>query len=631
MTVNYEAWSEQVTRLYHALSELRAATSDLAIAPPDGEEWFSLLEHKLLPQLRLQPRLVVAVVGGTNIGKSAVFNQLAGENASASGPLAAGTRHPVCLAPPNGDSSGDDGGHNSGGDGGEQLAQIFEGFTLRRWQSADDPLMPSDEHLLFWRVGEAVPPRLLLLDTPDIDSDAVVNWQRAEHVRQVADVLIAVLTQQKYNDAAVKRFFRKAAEADKSVIVVFNQCDLEHDAEHWPRWLATLTSETGIWPAQVYVIPYDRRAAQERRLAFYAVGPNAQLPLGEAASLREELARLHFDAIKVRAFRGAMARVLDLVAGAPAYLARVRHSAADFSAAAEALADSQVGRVHWPTLPARLVVEEIQCWWDDRRNPVPRKLHQVYRRVGQTVTWPVRRAWQARYPERDPLDSFRVREREVIVEAIERLLDELERLARLGNDVLRPRLQAILGGASRQALLARVTAAHAALPAVGDEYREYLRAELDRWSEGNPRAINVLRSLDQALAFARPAITLSLALGGWFLAGDVVGHAAAQVAGHTAGHLATEAAIAGGVTGGGEAVVSATGEGLKHAAARLFQRLQTHYAEMRAEWLGGWLERELLGAPIGELRRGAALVDSAPYRQAKDALLALGAMATGDT
>lgn len=616
MTVNYEAWSEQVTRLDHALSELRASTADLDIASPEGEEWFSLLEHKLLPQLRLKPRLVVAVVGGTNIGKSAVFNQLAGENASASGPLAAGTRHPVCLVPP-----GDDGGDDC-----RQLSQIFEGFTLRRWQSADDPLTPSDEHLLFWRMGEAVPPRLLLLDTPDIDSDAVVNWQRAEHVRQVADVLIAVLTQQKYNDAAVKRFFRKAAEADKAVIVVFNQCDLELDAEHWPRWLATLTAETGVWPAKVYVVAYDRRAAQERRLSFYAVGPNGQLPPGEAASLRDELARLHFDAIKVRAFRGAMARVLDPATGAPAYLARVRHSAADFAAAAEALAASQVARVSWPTLPARLVVDEIQAWWDDRRNPLPRKLHQVYRRVGQTVTWPVRRVWQARHPERDPLDSFRLREREVIIEAIERLLDELERLARLGNDILRPRLQTLLGGASRQALLARVIAAHTALPAVGDEYRDYLRGELDRWSEGNPRAINVLRSLDQALAFARPAITLTLALGGWFLAGDVVGHAAAQVAGHTAGHLATEAAIAGGVTGGGEAVVSATGEGLKHAAARLFQRLQTHYAEMRADWLAGWLERELLGAHVAELRRGAALVESAAYREAKAALVSLESM-----
>ena len=74
-----------------------------------------------------------------------------------------------------------------------------------------------------------MPPRLLLLDTPDVDSNARVNWHRADAVRQTADVLIAVLTQQKYNDAAVKRFFRHAADADKAVIVVFNQVDVALD------------------------------------------------------------------------------------------------------------------------------------------------------------------------------------------------------------------------------------------------------------------------------------------------------------------------------------------------------------------------------------------------------------------
>ena len=71
-----------------------------------------------------------------------------------------------------------------------------------------------------------MPPRLLLLDTPDVDSDMPVNWERARSVRESADVLLAILTQQKYNDAAVKQFFRNAAEADKPIIVLFNYCDL---------------------------------------------------------------------------------------------------------------------------------------------------------------------------------------------------------------------------------------------------------------------------------------------------------------------------------------------------------------------------------------------------------------------
>ena len=62
------------------------------------------------------------------------------------------------------------------------------------------------DDLLVWREDPTgrQPERLILLDTPDIDGTLRENWHRAELVRNAADVLIAVLTQQKYNDAAVR-------------------------------------------------------------------------------------------------------------------------------------------------------------------------------------------------------------------------------------------------------------------------------------------------------------------------------------------------------------------------------------------------------------------------------------------
>jgi hypothetical protein len=110
------------------------------------------------------------------------------------------------------------------------------------------------------------------------------------------------------------------------------------------------------------------------------------------------------------------------------------------------------------------------------------------------------------------------------------------------------------------------------------------------------------------------------------LAGDVMGQAAAHLAGHTAGQLAAEAAITGGITVGGEAAISATGEGLKHSAAVLFRRLQNRYAELRARWLAGWLERELLGDLLAELRRGAQLADSPLVRDVEDGLNGLASL-----
>ena len=106
---------------------------------------------------------------------------------------------------------------------------------------------------LFWQSSEKTAENLLVLDTPDIDSDAKVNWLRADKIRRCADVLIAVLTQQKYNDAAVKQFFRKAAHEDKAVIVVFNQCQLPDDENYWPLWMQTFCRETGVHPEYIYI------------------------------------------------------------------------------------------------------------------------------------------------------------------------------------------------------------------------------------------------------------------------------------------------------------------------------------------------------------------------------------------
>lgn len=627
MNSDFATWARHVGALRGALEGLARQAQALGAPDPAGQPWYDLLRHKLGPQLELPPMLIAAVVGGTNIGKSLLFNQLAGEVASTVSPLAAGTRHPVCLTPADAADP-------------ELLGRLFEPFTLRAWSGADDALADTTDNLLFWRVGRNVPARLLLLDTPDVDSDAMANWQRARAIRETADVLIAVLTQQKYNDAAVKQFFREAAAADKPVIIVFNQVDLEGDGPYWPMWLETFTRETGVRGDLVYVVPYDRQAAAELRLPVYSVGCDGRTPPGSAGNLREELARLHFDSIKIRTFRGAIQRVLDRQHGAGAYLDAIRLAAGGFSAAGASLSEALRTRIDWPTLPSRILVDEIRTWWDADRSPFSRNVHGLYRVVGQGLTWPVRKAWQrVAGPPGDPLADFRQRERQTVLLAVERLLGELERLAELGNTTLQPRLRQVLSGHSRQELLVRVQAAHEQLPAVDDDYRDYLRRELDVWKESNPSVVGLLRKLDFVLALARPAITVTLAASGWLVAGGVVGHvatetmqqtashlateAAQQAAGHTAGHLATELLITGGVTGGGEVMVGGAVGGIRGTAARLLFHLQERYTQQRAQWLEQWLHRELLGSLIDELRTGAAVPDSPAFRAVETALAAL--------
>ncbi len=590
----FDAFAHDVRNLDRALRALAPAAAAVGVAPPTRQEWYELLQRRLLAQLELPPVLIVAVVGGTNIGKSLLFNHLAGEVASAVSPLAAGTKHPVCLAPPGLADS-------------QVLAPLFPVFELRPWTSADEALAEAPENRLFWRLGSRVPEQLLLLDAPDVDSDAEVNWERARAVRQSADVLLAVLTQQKYNDAAVKQFFRAAVEADKPIVVLFNQIDLEADAPYWPEWLATFRRETGAQPALVYAIPHDRRAADELRLPFFAVGPDGLDPPDAPADLRDELAAFHFDAIKVRTFRGALRRVLDARHGVGGYVQELCTAAENYASAAGALESSELARLAWPALPAGVLVDEIRQWWHSTRRPWSQHIHAFYRTLGRGLAWPVRAARDAMAgPAADPLDTFKAREREAILTAVRGMYDELQRLASVGNETLRPKLQRLLAGSGRAELLQRVTDAHRRLPAVDDDYRAFLCAELDAWREANPRAVLMLRSLDQAWALARPTISVALVVSSWGLADVLVDQA---------GNLAVELAVTGGLAGGGEAIVSGTSEGVGKAAARLFSRLQAQYAKKRAGWLADWLTAELLGGLLDELRRGAEIVEQPAFAE----------------
>ncbi len=598
--MDFHRWANDVRMLSDAIKVLQAEAESLGAPACERREWHELLQHKLLPQVLGEPLLVVAVVGGTNVGKSIVFNHLAGEVASGVSPLASKTRHPVCLAPP-------------GFVDESALRKIFAGFELAAWQRAEDPWDEGETHRLFWRTGAAAPPRLLLLDTPDVDSDAVINWQRADIVRHAADVLVAVLTQQKYNDAAVKQFFRKAAEADKPVIVVFNQCDLHDDAPYWSHWLRTFVSETGASVELVYVLPHDRQAARELRLPFYFVGADGHAPPAEQTSLRDELAALRFDAIKLRTMRGALRRVVDEEHGLPAWLREIAHSAQELVAAGDSLRNATgLARVEWPSLPVELLIAEIQPWWDLRRGTWSRRVHGFYRVLGTGMTWPLRKAWQAYAgPSREPAELFAEQERHAIIEAIGRLFDELERLAQLGNERLRPRLQQLLGGRSRTQLLEHVLAEHQRLPAIDESYRQFLAARLDQWSRDNPLWTNVLHATDQLLAVARPALTVTLFVGGGALANEMLHQATTQVVTHTATQIATDAAFASGITAAGETVVGAAGKTLQQGLAQLMRQLDRGFTQQRAAWLVGFIQRELLGDLLAELDRGTTLVHGA--------------------
>ena len=607
--------SAVVTQLATVLAQLDPRCQVLQIPPLPGRDWYETLTRKLVPQLGGEPFIVAAVVGGTNIGKSVVFNHLAGTRASATSPLASGTRHPTCLVP------ADFASHH-------RLAEIFPGFVLREWAEADGPLGEAYEHWLFWKTSAELPSNLLVLDTPDIDSDAPVNWLRADRVRHCADVLVAVLTQQKYNDAAVKQFFRKAAAEDKAVVVVFNQCLLPEDEEYWPRWLETFSRETGIVPDLLYVAPNDRRAAEANRLPFYEKSwplPKSQGdrgPAGDTAgtprNLRDDLAGMRFAEIKLRTVRGALAQVAHPEEGLPGWLAEVRGRAAGFEAAASLLSMQQLARIdNWPNAPTSLLVGEVKEWWRTHREGMVRTIHDAYSALGGYVLKPVK--WVAGRlsgPTTDPAAVYVQQERDLMLRTIDLLYTELTRLSQLGNELLRPRLEQLLAGQSRAQVLRRLTEELATFQ-FADELHTVVDSQLQKFREDSPQTFKLLRNLDSAAAMARPVTSV------------VLFAAAAGPAGHALAPFVSAAAaktlmvhVLGDVAGGtgamvvGETAISGTLTGLRLLEAR-FRQLQTAFAARRVAWFADFLRRNLLGQLHDELDAAVGVVTSPAYVEAQ--------------
>ena len=618
-----------VTReLYARVQQLQQRFDVLQPPPLEGQEWFESLRQKLIPQLGEDAWLVAAVVGGTNIGKSVVFNHLARCRASSTSPLASGTKHPVCLVP-------------DGFKARQDLSTVFPDFTLHEWSTADAALLETDRHELFWRPAPELPSTLLVLDTPDIDSDARVNWVRADAVRRCADVLIAVLTQQKYNDAAVKEFFRKAGAEDKAVMVVFNQVLLPDDEDVWPVWLDTFCRETGIMPDAVYIAPADRQAAENLKLPFYErpwpVPPDwnpKQLDArwAQPRSLSADLAKLKFQEVRVRTLQGSLQRLLDPADGIPAHLSQFRAASSELAAASERLSSDAVLRIRdWP-IPANAVfVAEIRRWWKSRQQGWARTVNSVYDTVGAGIKWPFRKARDVIQGEPiPPLDKYRDREWSAVLTTVEELFDKLQWMADSGNRLIKPRIEAILAASSRTELIEKLRRQHQQTD-FEKELHDVVSDEMQRFSHDSPDLFRLYKNLHNVSAAVRPVTSVVLFSLGFGPAGETVAPFVADAAAQAVIHVFAD--VAGGATAAvaGETAVSeaaGTGVGILQT---YFHRLHASFTKRRANWLTEFIHTQLLGSLPEDLKAAAVVTESQEYQQVAELMGTLNQLiAAGD-
>jgi hypothetical protein len=589
-TTPYATWAGDVAALCRAIAALEPLVGPLGTTDPVGSDWHGQLFGKLVGQVAREPVLVAAVCGGTNTGKSLIANALVGSLMSRSVPEAARTVHPVASLP-------------AGRAAAIDVAALFPGFVPTAWTSDTDALDAPEADRLVWREDPTgrQPARLILLDTPDVDGTLRQNWRRAELVRNACDVLIAVLTQQKYNDAAVRDFFRAAAQARKGVIVVFNMVDWPRQRERLGGWLATFTAETGVAPLAVYACPHDFQKAEAGQIDFFAVpelmGQAPSSGSDEPADLAAALAGADFDRLKREAMRGALEVVLDPRHGAAAWLAGFEASAREWHDARQLLADEARVRVELPMAPREVVWKEIWAWLEPRRSTLDLTVSKAYRIAGSGVLWAARAVGLAR-SDSERREDFAARELAALKQALASFVERLEDASRR-NERLGVMLAGALVGGDRAAWYADLEHRHAALPLVSDDYRAFVRAELDRFAAESPDMVRWIVTGLNVGAVARPAITVGLGM-----AGAAVVPAAAATAGGltTLVHHVGDIVVGTAATLAGEGALGLTMAGLKPLLERLF----AGWSAERGRVLAETLHDVVLGDRVEEIDRLAA-------------------------
>jgi hypothetical protein len=169
-----------------------------------------LVVSKLLPELErgFAPPLVAVVAGGTNVGKSTLFNSLLGRAVSSVDARAGHTAHPVAAGPASGR---------------EAVAALLPGASMQDLPGSTSagPGTDAGAPTVYYAEGGS-PGGVVLIDSPDIDSALKAHHSRAFDSLIAADVFALVASPTKYNDKRCVEFLLDAAAMGKRAVVLFN-------------------------------------------------------------------------------------------------------------------------------------------------------------------------------------------------------------------------------------------------------------------------------------------------------------------------------------------------------------------------------------------------------------------------
>lgn len=486
----FEALLAQFRRVLAESPEIHEAVFEGA------QDWADLLTYKLVPHLAGQGCLVAAVAGGTNTGKSTIFNLLVGGHVSPVVTTAAATCHPVLAANARRHAECLE----------SKLVPEFRPRPLDRPELALDRDAPSDT--LCVALVESLPDHLVILDTPDVDSIDTGNWEIADHLRAAGDALIAVVTGEKYKDERVVEFFREALAAGRVVLPLMNKADPAEDFGVARKQMAEFRADVGL-EGPCFVVPHDFRLAERLDTPVRALdgGPD----------LRTYLEQLDVPAIKERVFRGTIRRFVDRGERFLDRAAEFGRGIADVIRGFEHKASAAARR--YDPLPGAAVGGLFHEFVQSKRGAVRRLIGTTSATVVRTTTALGRRVGGA-LRRRATFDAGGAAPEEALDKLHRR---QIERIARdLAADYIETAraLPRPLGPVVTRAIevldldeaVAGVVADVVRSDNVSDEFRAHARRTLETWWEDHRGRRRVLEALDILLAVTPAAIAAPIAM-----------------------------------------------------------------------------------------------------------------------
>lgn len=382
------------------LQALRALRTDLpellatlaVNATPALESWTHALDVKLLPRLAPDFPLVVAICGGGSAGKSTLFNTLVGRTVSPTGGRA-GLNRRVLV-----------GLHQAQAQHAalfDALAQIF-GAPLHPLTQSAQLTTPGDP--LYCTSGEG-PARVVLLDTPDIDTGARGDYANRELARQSlegADAFVYVFTNATYNNRDNTDFIARllTGVGTRPCCLVYRVYPSFTDAEVREHALTVAANLYG--PEYKHHVLGLFRADDDNRVAAGQAPMNIR-PIGDGPNLPGLLAGL--DPLPMRRrLMGSMLQDAARQAVALHLVARqARDTLAQYTTALEVAQRASVQQAlrRFPT--DRVLRRFAEIWLDGDPPHI-----KVMRRTGQVVEWPLKMVLSAarrlRSPSERPAD-----------------------------------------------------------------------------------------------------------------------------------------------------------------------------------------------------------------------------------